>query len=228
MGTSELAAAGVGAGDEVVLPSFGGSRVADAVLALGAVPVFADIEPVGFCLDPAAAERAVTARTAAVVPLALFGQVPDRPGFAELSRRRQVPVVELGAEPGAASLAAARRRRLAAHLGARLTGLVTPEPLPGREHTYARYVVRVPGNGRPDRDAFRRALRARGIAAEVPVPVPAHRVGPRRSGAWLPETERAAAEALALPLHEAMTRREVHRLVSACRALGGLVLEPAC
>ncbi|MBW1600873.1 DegT/DnrJ/EryC1/StrS family aminotransferase [Streptomyces sp. JJ66] len=229
MGTSELAAIGVRTGDEVVLPSFGGMAVADAVRALGAVPVFADIEPASFCLDPAAADGAVTARTAAVVSLALFGQAPDRAGFARLARRRGIAVAELGgASESTVSLAAARRRQVAAYLNSRLSGVVTPQPVPGRDHAYTAYVIRVPGNGRPDRDAFRRALRSRGVCAEVPVPTPAHRMPAHRSAVWLPETERAVAQTLALPLHGAMTRREVNRVVAACRALGGLVLEPAC
>ena len=58
-----LLAAGVGPGDEVIVPSFTFAATANSVALTGATPVFADIEPDDFCLDPAAVEAAVTART---------------------------------------------------------------------------------------------------------------------------------------------------------------------
>ncbi|WP_345601717.1 DegT/DnrJ/EryC1/StrS family aminotransferase [Streptomyces chumphonensis] len=230
MGTSRVGAAEFRAGDEVVVPSFGGERAAELVRGAGAEPVFADIDAASFCLDPTAAEAAISSRTTAVFPVALFGQSPDMAGLLQLAGRRGVQLIDPGVVDDAAVRMAgsARRRQIAQYLNTRLTGVVTPPVRPGRAHLFTRYVVRVPGNGRPDRDAFRRALRARGIVAEVPVPTPAHRTAAFRQARLLPETERAAAESLALPVHEGMTRREVHRFVSACNALGGLVLEPAC
>ncbi|MEE1926578.1 DegT/DnrJ/EryC1/StrS family aminotransferase [Streptomyces sp. TRM 70351] len=223
-----LAAAGVRAGDEVVLPSFGGEETARAVRSLDAVPVFADIDAASLCLDPDAAEAAVGERTAAVVPLALFGHPVDTSRFLALGERCGVRIVmPQERDPGVPELDAARRRQHAVYLDARLTGVVTPTAAPGVRHAYTQYVVRVPGNGRPDRDAFRRALSARGVRCTVPVPTPAHRTTAHRGPVRLPETERAAAETLALPFHAGLTRRELHRIVGACNALGGLVLEPA-
>jgi dTDP-4-amino-4,6-dideoxygalactose transaminase len=96
----------------------------------------------------------------------------------------------------------------------------------GDGHTYQQYVVRVPGNGRPDRDAFARAVRAKGIECRVPVKTPVHRLPGFRRDVHLPETERAADETLALPVDASLTKREMQRIVSACNALGGL-LQPA-
>ncbi|MBW1595447.1 DegT/DnrJ/EryC1/StrS family aminotransferase [Streptomyces sp. JJ38] len=230
MGTSVVAAAGVRAGDEVVLPSYGGEWAAALVRSQGAVPVFADIDAASFCLDPAAVADVLSERTKAILPVALFGQTPDLEGLEELARRHDIVVIdprELRDEAGAAA-GASRRRQLAEYLNARLTGVVTPAVSPGREHLFTRYVVRVQGNGRPDRDAFRLALRSRGILGEVPILTPAHRIAGFRSEARLPETDRAAAESLALPVHEGLTRRQLHKLVSACNALGGLLPEPVC
>ena len=70
-----LRAAGVGAGDEVVVPAFGNVEVAEAVTRAGALPVFADIDPLTYCLEPAAVEAAVTPRTAAVVVVHRFGRI---------------------------------------------------------------------------------------------------------------------------------------------------------
>lgn len=119
----------------------------------------------------------------------------------------------------------ARRRAHARTLDAALTGVLTPYVAPGARHVYERYVVRVPGNGRPDRDAFARALAARGIRAEVPVPSPVHRRAPYRVAEDLPWSERAAAETLALPLSSGLSEREVARLVAACNRLGGLLAD---
>lgn len=68
-----LLAAGIGPGDEVIVPSFTFAATANAVALTGARPVFADIEPRYFCLDPDAVRAAITPRTAAVMPVHLYG-----------------------------------------------------------------------------------------------------------------------------------------------------------
>ncbi|UGY95256.1 DegT/DnrJ/EryC1/StrS family aminotransferase [Streptomyces gobiensis] len=229
MGTGELIAAGVGVGDEVVLPSYGGEPTARVLRAMGAVPVFADIDANSYCLDPASVEAVATERTAAVVPVHLFGHPADMVCLHELAQRRGVRIVEFD-DPlvRVPSADAVRRQQCAAYLDARLTGVIPPYVAQGVEHSYEQYVVRVPGNGRPDRDAFKRALRARGVSCHVPIQTPAHRTREFRADVWLPETERAADQSLALPIQASMTRRELQRIVSACNALGGLLMEPAC
>lgn len=221
-----MRAAGVGAGDEVVLPSFGGLAVAEAVRQLGARPVFADIDADSFCLAPHAVEAAVTERTKAIAPVHVFGHPADLVCLFEIGQRLALPVVEFGTA-GRNAVDGVRRRHCAAYLDGRLRGVAIPVVALGVEHAYTDYVVRVPGNGRPDRDAFKRALRARGVECHVPVTTPVHRMPAFRRDLWLPETERAAAETLALPMRAGMTKRELHRVVTACNALGGLLLESA-
>lgn len=225
-----MAEAGIGSGDEVVVPSFGGVEVAGAVRALGARPVFADIDPLSFCLSPEAVEAAVTDRTVAVVPVHLFGHPADMVRLREIAQRRGLRVVEpnRGTDSAVASVDSARRKQLAGFLDRRLRGVVVPSVPYGVEHSYSEYVVRIPGNGRPDRDAFKRALRARGVECYVPVQTPAHRTAEFRSDVRLPESERAADDTLALPVSSSMTKRELHRLVSACNGLGGLLMDSAC
>ena len=70
-----LLAAGVGPGDEVIVPSFTFAATANSVALTGATPVFADVEPTYFCLDPAAVEAAITEKTKAVMPVHLFGHL---------------------------------------------------------------------------------------------------------------------------------------------------------
>ncbi|MER0243664.1 DegT/DnrJ/EryC1/StrS family aminotransferase [Streptomyces sp. HSW2009] len=221
----ELARAGVRSGDEVIVPSYDVCETAHVVLSVGAEPVFADIDPVTFCLSAASVETAVTDRTAAVVAVHTFGHPADLAALGDVSRRHRVPVLGHGleAEPTAAI---ARRRAHAQYLTARLKGVRTPRAQRAAEHGYQKYVVRVPGNGRPDRDAFARALRARGVDCQAPLLTPVHRSAAFRRELRLAETERACDESLALPLAADMTRRELQRVVSACNALGGL-LQPA-
>ena len=224
MGTAALLrAAGVGLGDEVVVPAFGNVEVAQAVTLAGALPVFADIDPVTYCIDPSAAEAAVTPRTAAVVVVHRFGRPADIARLHGLGQRRGLLVLEQG-ESEVPYDEVAQRRERAAYLDAKLRGVRTPDG--GDGHTYQQYVVRVPGNGRPDRDAFARAVRARGVEARVPVKTPVHRLPEFRRCVSLPETERAADETLALPVDAALTKRDMQRIVGACNALGGL-LQPA-
>ncbi|AZM59711.1 DegT/DnrJ/EryC1/StrS aminotransferase [Streptomyces sp. WAC 01420] len=221
-----LRAAGVGVGDEVVVPAFGNVEVAEAVVAAGAFPVFADIDPATYCLDPAAVEAAVTPRTAGVVVVHRFGRPADLGLLHALGRRCGLLVLEHRdrVEPEASHDETVRRRERAAFLDAKLRGVRTPES--GVGHLYQQYVVRVPGNGRPDRDAFARAVRAKGVECRVPVKTPVHRLPEFRQYVSLPETERAADETLALPVDGSLTKREMQRIASACNALGGL-LEPA-
>ncbi|MER7098812.1 DegT/DnrJ/EryC1/StrS family aminotransferase [Streptomyces humidus] len=221
MGTAvTLRAAGVGVGDEVIVPAFGSVEVAAAVALAGGQPVFADVDPSTYCLDAAAVEAVVTARTAAVVVVHRFGRPAEVHRLRELGCRHGLLVVEQG-EPGAPHDEIAQRRERAAFLDGRLRGVRTPHG--GAGHTYQQYVVRVPGNGRPDRDAFARALRTRGVECRVPVKTPSHRLPRFRQCVALPETERAADETLALPVDASLTKRDMQRIASACNALGGLL-----
>ncbi|WP_031165578.1 DegT/DnrJ/EryC1/StrS family aminotransferase [Streptomyces durhamensis] len=218
-----LRAAGVGVGDEVVVPAFGNVEVAEAVTLAGALPVFADIDPVTYCLAPGAVEAAVTPRTAAVVVVHRFGRSADLARLHALGQRHGLLVLEQG-ESEAPYDEIAQRRERAAYLDAKLKGVRKPDG--GDGHTYQQYVVRVPGNGRPDRDAFALALRAKGVECRVPVKTPVHRLPEFRRCVSLPETERAADETLTLPVDASLTKREMQRIASACNALGGL-LQPA-
>ncbi|MFJ9426670.1 DegT/DnrJ/EryC1/StrS family aminotransferase [Streptomyces sp. NPDC101249] len=218
-----LRAAGVGLGDEVIVPAFGNVELAEAVALAGAMPVFADIDPATYCLDPGAVEAAVTARTAAVTVVHRFGRPADLARLHGVGQRHGLLVLEEG-ESEAPYDEIAQRRERASYLDAKLRGVRTPDH--GDGHTYQQYVVRVPGNGRPDRDAFARALRVKGVDCRVPVKTPVHRLPDFRRCVTLPETERAADETLALPVDAALTKRDMQRIVSACNALGGL-LQPA-
>lgn len=218
-----LRAAGVGVGDEVVIPAFGNVEVAEAVAQVGALPVFADIDPATYCLDTSAVETALTPRTAAVVVVHRFGRPADMGPLHDVGQRHGLLVLQQ-AESEVPHGEMARRRQRAAYLDGKLRGVRTPDW--GDGHTYEQYVVRVPGNGRPDRDAFARAVRGRGVECRVPVKTPVHRMPGFRHCVSLPETERACDDTLALPVDALLTRRDMQRIVSACNALGGL-LQPA-
>jgi len=205
------------------VPAFGNVEVAEAVKLAGAIPVFADIDPVTYGLDAASVEAAVNSRTAAIIVVHRFGRLADISRLREAGRQHGLLVLEQG-ESETPYDEVARRRANAAYLSGRLRGVRTPDG--GGEHTYQQYVVRVPGNGRPDRDAFARALRGKGVECRVPVKTPVHRMPGFRRDICLPQTELASDETLALPVDAALTKREIHRMVSACNALGGL-LQPA-
>jgi dTDP-4-amino-4,6-dideoxygalactose transaminase len=213
---------GIGTGDEVIVPSFGPGAPADGVRLAGAIPVFADIDARTFCLDPESVAASITARTAAIAPVNVFGHPAPLDRLGELAGRHALTVVQ---EPGTGedAGAGARRRGHARFLDSALTGVVVPYAEPGAHHLYHEYAVRIPGNGRPDRDAFARALAARGVRATVSVPVPVHRMPAHRSGVLLPETERVAADTLSLPVHPGLTQRELTHVADACNALGGLL-----
>ena len=89
-----LRACGVGPGDEVIVPSFTFIATADAVSALGAKPVFAEIHPDTFNINVSAVDRLITPRTKAVVPVHLYGQCADMTPLMELAKTYGLKVVE--------------------------------------------------------------------------------------------------------------------------------------
>jgi dTDP-4-amino-4,6-dideoxygalactose transaminase len=89
-----LLAAGVGPGDEVIVPALTFIATANAVVHSGATPVLAEVDPRTYNLDPRAAEAAVTPRTKAVIPVHQVGLPADIDAFADLSRRCSVAIIE--------------------------------------------------------------------------------------------------------------------------------------
>ena len=294
-----LLAAGIGPGDEVVVPSFTFAATANSVALTGATPVFADIDPVTFTLDPAAVESVLTERTAAIMPVHLYGQAADMDGLGAIAEKHGLAIFEDAAQAHGATLHGApvgtfgafgvfslyptknmtsgeggmvstdddevhRRLRLlrnqgmerqyhnelvgfnarmtdihaaigrvqltklpewtrqrqqnASVLDARLRGVVTPAVREDATHVYHQYTIRVP----EDRDGFSTALREEyAIGSGVYYPVPNHRLPSFARTEDLPETERAAAEVLSLPVHPSLTEEDLDRIVTAVNALAG-------
>lgn len=99
-----LLAAGIGPGDEVIVPSFTFAATANSVALTGAAPVFADIDPDYFCLDPASVEAAITPRTKAIMPVHLYGQAADMGGLGEIAQRHGLQIFEDAAQAHGAQL----------------------------------------------------------------------------------------------------------------------------
>lgn len=89
-----LLAAGVGPGDEVIVPAFTWVATASVALFVGAIPVFAEIDAETFCLDPQAAEAAITSRTGAIIPVHLYGCMADLDALMDLSEKYKIPIIE--------------------------------------------------------------------------------------------------------------------------------------
>ena len=93
-----LMAADVGPGDEVILPSFTFFATASAVSRLGAKPVFADIDPATFNINPAGVQRLICSATKAILPVHLFGQCADLDAICRMAKAADVPVMEDAAQ----------------------------------------------------------------------------------------------------------------------------------
>ncbi|WP_406000893.1 DegT/DnrJ/EryC1/StrS family aminotransferase [Streptomyces sp. NBC_00829] len=301
-----LLALGIGPGDEVIVPSFSFAASANAVRLVGADVVFADIEPGSFGLDPAAVEAAITPRTAAIMPVHLYGHPAAMDKIMPIAAKHKLAVVEDACQAHAAALngtpvgafgsggtfsfyptknmhsleggmistgdaEVARTLRLlrnqgmeqryaneivganmrmtdvaaavgrvqlsklggwteqrianAAYLTEHITApnLQTPTVAEGARHIYHQYTIRVSG----DRDAAMAKLTEAGVGNAVYYPTPIHRLKPywepdQKAGRnWdLPETERAAAEVVSLPVHPSLSAEDLERIVTAVNELG--------
>jgi dTDP-4-amino-4,6-dideoxygalactose transaminase len=292
-----LRAAGVGAGDQVITAANAGGYGTTAILACGAVPQFADIDPATLLLDPAAVEAALAPQVRAILATHLYGRMVDMPRLLAVAERGNVPVVEdcaqahgarlferpagswgaagcfsfyptknLGAlgDGGAivtadaalaerarrlrqygwsrryqAELAGGRNSRLdemqAAILLAKLPHLdawnerrraiaaayseafaalgVHAPAASGADYVAHLYVLRV-----PDREAFREALAAAGVGADVHYPLPDHHQPCWRAAPWaacnLPVTELCCRQVVTLPCFPELTDEEVNRVIA--------------
>ena len=98
-----LRALAIGCGDEVIVPAYTFVATASAVLGVGAVPVFVDIDPGTLTIDPAAIEPAITQRTAAVIPVHLAGRPADMDAILSIAQKHSLAVIEDAAQAHAAA-----------------------------------------------------------------------------------------------------------------------------
>lgn len=99
-----LLAAGVGAGDEVIVPSFTFAATGNSVALAGGTPVFADIEPDYFGLDPAAVEAAITPNTKGIMPVHLYGHPAKMVELAAIAQKHGIALYEDAAQAHGAAL----------------------------------------------------------------------------------------------------------------------------
>lgn len=93
-----LKAHGIKEGDEVIVPDLTFIATANAVILAGATPVFVDVHPYTYCIMPEAIERAITARTKAIMPVHLYIQMADMPRIMDIAKKHALIVIEDAAQ----------------------------------------------------------------------------------------------------------------------------------
>lgn len=101
--TIALMALEIGPGDEIITPSFSFFATTEAIILLGAKPVFVDIDPKTYNLNPKLLEKVITNKTKAILPVSLYGQCADFDEINEIAEKYQLPVIEDGAQSFGAS-----------------------------------------------------------------------------------------------------------------------------
>ena len=89
-----LRASNIGPGDEVIVPAMSFFATVEPILQLGATPVFVDIDPVSYAIDPAAAEKKITAKTKAIIAVHLYGLPADLKALSAIAKEKHIPLVE--------------------------------------------------------------------------------------------------------------------------------------
>lgn len=287
-----LLAAGIGPGDEVIVPSFTYAGTVNAVRLTGAQPVYCDIDEKTYCAAPESIRALIGPRTAAIMVVHLFGHPADMdellpiaeeagialfedacqahgatwrgrpvgsfgtfaafsfyptknmttgeggmivsPDAALLDKARLLRnqgarkpyeheivgfnnrMTEMAAAIGRVQLLNlagwnARRRRHAGQYSAALSSVRVPHVVPGADHVFHQYSVRVPDG--VSRDRVRAELSARQVGTGAYYPVPCHRLEPLRAAVDLPITDAVAATILALPIFPTLRRADLLRVV---------------
>jgi UDP-2-acetamido-2-deoxy-ribo-hexuluronate aminotransferase len=96
-------ALGIGRGDEVITPGFNYIAAAETVALLGAKPIYVDIDPHTYNMDPALLENAITSRTKAIIPVSLYGQCAEYDSINTIAAKYKIPVIEDAAQSFGAS-----------------------------------------------------------------------------------------------------------------------------
>ena len=93
-----LRALGIGPGDEVITVPFTWISSAESIALVGAKPIFVDIDPLDYNMDVGKLAQAISPKTRAIMPVSLFGQLPDMEGINRLAEEHQIPVLEDAAQ----------------------------------------------------------------------------------------------------------------------------------
>ena len=93
-----LRALGIGPGDEVVTAPFTWISSAESIALVGAKPIFVDIDPLDYNMDVGKLAKAISPKTKAIMPISLFGQIPDIEGINRLAEKHKIPVLEDAAQ----------------------------------------------------------------------------------------------------------------------------------
>ena len=93
-----LISAGVHPGDEVILPANSFAATENAVLAIGAVPVYADIDPETYCLSSSEIEKHITDKTVCILPVHLYGKQADMKEISAIAKQHGLKIIEDGCQ----------------------------------------------------------------------------------------------------------------------------------
>jgi dTDP-4-amino-4,6-dideoxygalactose transaminase len=214
-----FAALGIGRGDEVILPAFTFFATAEAVFAVGARPIFVDVDPSTLLLSARAVRAAITSRTAAIVAVHLYGQPADMDALGEVARATGIAVVEDAAQAHGATWRGRRAGSLSAagcfsfYPGKNLGAVGDAGAVVTDDANLADQVRALSNHGRPLQSHYRHAAIGNNFRLDA-LQAAILSVKLKRLDAWNARRERAAAwykvHLAGLPLEHVQIAGEAH------------------
>src|SRR3990170_1992835 len=204
------------AGDEVLLPSFTFVATANAVISVGAKPVFVDILKENYTMDPNDLKKKITKKSKVIMPVHLYGNVAYMDQIIEIAKKNGLKIIEAIAKIQIKKLPSflIKRRKNARILSELISDLDIKIPKERKNEKVNWYLYTIETN---NREQVLKKLNSKGIGAAAYYPIPVHKTPFYNKKIKLPSTDWAASHVLSLPIHPLVSPKNIEFIAKTVR-----------